>query len=259
MARKQIESVAAANEKHAETREKIQLRYGKNLYKCPRVSCRYFTDGFASQSEQKKHSDRHERPYRCEDEQCHGYQVGFALESQLTRHMTTTHPDSQLRNLLFPTDNEVAQSVERLRLEAVPPRPPTPVVIPEPESESEPEAPLIVQPKQYTREAKRLKTNEFSCVHCGKNFRKRWNWQSHLATHEGGEQLICDTCGKSCARPSDLTRHIRAKHSGVKAYICDGCGKRFTRKDILQSHHRSKKGRRCVVNIDTGEQSSSQT
>ena len=76
-----------------------------------------------------------------------------------------------------------------------------------------------------------------------------------MRTHEGGEQLTCPICGRSCARDSDLTRHMK-KHYSVKAFICEGvlrngqtwgCGKSFMRADILSNHHKSKKGKKCIA------------
>jgi hypothetical protein len=260
--RDQIEAVAVTPS--SEITKSIEERYGNDVYKCPRFSCRYFTDGFRSRDEQKKHWDRHERPFRCkDDEQCPGYQIGFATEPQLAKHMYTAHPDAQQRSHQFPTEAEVTQSMEAIVLEPeLPPEPmlievPEPMLIevPEPESESEPEVAAIVQPRAEHREAKRPKTKvSYSCTHCPRIFTKKWNWQSHLATHEGGEQLSCNTCGQKCARMSDLTRHMRVKHSGGKSFTCGGCHKSFNRRDILQSHLRSKKGQACFINLEATSQ-----
>jgi hypothetical protein len=231
----------------------FEVKYGYNVFKCPRFSCHYFTNGFPTLAEQKKHSDRHKRPYRCDDEPCHGYQVGFPEESQLNKHNATSHPTARLRNELFPTEEEVTASMQQLTVEV--PAQPTERVpvqeVSEPESESEPEPVAPVRPRLEVEQVKRARTKkEWICKYCDRTFGKKWNWQSHLATHEGGENLSCDICGQVCARSSDLNRHKRVQHSKTKQFKCDHCKKSFGRRDVLQNHHRSRQGQVCLAAIN---------
>jgi hypothetical protein len=228
-------------------------KYGYNIYKCPRFSCHYFTHGFATKAEQQKHSNRHKRPYRCDDEDCHGYKVGFAEENQLNKHNSSYHPDATSRSQVFPTDEEVAASMQQLTvepvIEAFEPVPVT--VVSEPSSESEQEEIVPVRPRLEVEQVKRARTKkEWTCQYCERTFGKKWNWQSHLATHEGGENLSCDRCGQICARSSDLNRHIRVQHSPAKLFKCSHCQKSFSRRDVLRNHHRSRQGQVCLEAIN---------
>jgi hypothetical protein len=262
------------------TADDLELKYGIHLFKCSRFSCKYFTYGFSTPEEREKHVGRHERPARCTDENCRGSKIGFATKAQLDRHLKENHPDVTERSHNFPTDEEIIESVRENLPE------------PEPEAEHEPECspsidtaqPLIVAEPAMdsalaeatpsstrSREmAKRRKTakQDYECVHCGKKFNKKFNWQSHLASHSGGDlRYPCLYCDKSCARHGDLVRHMKL-HNPDSAVTCGGllsngqqwgCGTSFARADILRSHHKSKKGRRCVAERDAEEQAGPST
>ncbi|CAN9258661.1 unnamed protein product [Alternaria alternata] len=98
--------------------EALRNMYGSNLFKCPRFSCRYFTDGFSTLEEREKHVARHERPARCTDEYCRGSQIGFATQAQLDRHLKENHPDTTERHHNFPTDEEILDSMREVSPES---------------------------------------------------------------------------------------------------------------------------------------------
>ena len=276
--RVQIESVVlngadrSTGEKIESLDDELERKYGTNLFKCPRFSCKYFTQGFASKEEREGHVQRHERPFRCTDIHCTGF-IGFAKEEQLTRHLKETHPDPTNQDS-FPTEDEITESQREYVPETAvefEETPPSIAEVPdadsdanaESESESESESDKATQPAQSSRPAKRTKTQtEFKCSHCDKTFTKRWNRDSHLKTHGVGEPLTCHICGTPCARQSDLTRHMK-KHYRVKAFSCGGvlrngqrwgCGQSFLRADILSNHHKSKKGKKCIAPREEEEQ-----
>ncbi|KAM3064843.1 hypothetical protein ACMFMF_011683 [Clarireedia jacksonii] len=245
----------------------LEQKYGTHLFKCPRFSCKYFTDGFASKEERGGHVQRHERPFRCTDIHCTGF-IGFAKEEQLTRHLKETHPDHTNQDS-FPTEDEITESQKEYVPETAVELEETPTAIAEvpdadadadanaeSESESELESEKVAQPAMASRPAKRTKTqSEFKCDHCDKTFTKRYNRDSHLRTHGVGEQFRCNICGKHVTRRSDLTRHMKL-HDKVKDFICGGvlrngeswgCKQSFLRADILSNHHKSKKGQKCIA------------
>lgn len=275
--RAQIESVVNNNssgligETNSSPEEDLDLKYGTNLFKCPRFSCKYFTDGFASSDERDGHIQRHERPFRCTDMHCTGF-IGFAKEDQLARHFKETHADISEQEQTFPTENEVAESQREYVPEAdVAPEDTQSALIEGPtidatadiEADVEPasvqEVNIIDQPAPNSRPAKRAKTQtEFKCSHCEKTFTKRYNRDSHLKTHGVGETFSCEICGMTFARQSDLTRHIK-KHTMDKPFKCGGvlssgqhwgCGQSFLRADILRNHHKSKRGKKCIEPVE---------
>ena len=277
--RTQLESLVS-NSADKSIDEDLELKYGTDLFKCPRFSCKYFTQGFTFKGERDRHVERHERPFRCTDRDCTGFIIGFATKAQLDRHLKETHSDSTDQDYSFPTEEEVNQSLIGYSPEtSAEPEETQPFVVqdpdsdpepelepglePEPESESETQADNAAQPAQSSRPTKRTKRlSEYECSHCGKKFTKRWNWQSHLRTHGPSQIFACHECGTTCAREGDLKRHMKL-HMGENAFMCGGvlengqawgCGQSFIRADILRNHHKSKKGKKCIAALNEEEQ-----
>jgi DNA-directed RNA polymerase subunit RPC12/RpoP len=223
----------------------ITQKYGKNLFKCNRFSCQYFYLGFESVDDRDKHVAKHLRPFRCTDKNCTGFTLGFTTEREHGKHMKNTHPTDDDLEEQFPTDLDVEQS---MHIEE-----PAPVLRPieEKVQEATNDSPLIQvdespEPEPvHMRVTKRQRLTEHKCDHCGKVFKKRYNWQSHLRIHGEGKRYKCNTCGKELLRLSDYNRHTKS-HTGESTVFCDGCGKSFTRMDVLRTHHKSSVGQACV-------------
>ena len=60
----------------------------------------------------------------------------------------------------------------------------------------------------------------------------------HVKSHLGKKDEVCDKCGLSFLKKSDLLKHMR-RHNGSKPYKCDECAKDFIRKDYLVKHMKS--------------------
>jgi len=289
--RRQLESFAR-NYSQERLAEDLEPKYGINLFKCSRFSCKYFTEGFSTPEEREKHIERHERPHRCTDEHCRGSKIGFPTKAQLDKHLRETHPEGLERQNTFPTDEEIEESVREnnttLFVEPIPePEPelePESWILepdPEPLLDIEPAPPPDLQPdtipsvpdpissSRHPRPPKppptkrpRIKVS-YTCEHCEKNFSKKFNWESHLATHGGpsSERHACAHCKRTFRRPSDMRRHEK-KHNPDSAVTCGGilpdgrrwgCGERFARLDVLRTHHNtSVQGRKCVAERDGG-------
>ena len=53
-----------------------------------------------------------------------------------------------------------------------------------------------------------VRTGEyFSCNHCGKTFRTKWNLSAHNRTHTGEKPYSCEICGKSFTQKAHLRSH----------------------------------------------------
>lgn len=263
---RQLLEMAFQNDADRGAADDLELKYGIHRFRCPRFSCKYFTEGFSTPEEREKHVERHERPARCTDEHCRGSKIGFATKAQLERHLKENHPDTTTERCYeFPTEEEISESV-RENLPEPEPQPehdlPQSLLAAEPAT-----APAFLEatpkPTQPREAFKRQKTKQdYECVHCGKKFNKKYNWQSHLASHSGGQQYSCPYCNKTCARSGDLSRHMRL-HDPSSSVTCGGilsngqrwgCGTSFARADILQTHYKSKRGRRCIAERDSEEQ-----
>ncbi|KAI8810744.1 hypothetical protein BJ742DRAFT_658436, partial [Cladochytrium replicatum] len=76
------------------------------------------------------------------------------------------------------------------------------------------------------------------CSHtgCGKTFTRRFNLQTHEATHNPNRARdhVCEMCAKRFTRSHDLTRHMTV-HAEEK-HECEGCGKGYSRSDALRRH-----------------------
>lgn len=53
-----------------ESKAALELYYGKKWFKCPRIYCRHFYDGFQSRENRDQHVRRHERAYTCTFDGC---------------------------------------------------------------------------------------------------------------------------------------------------------------------------------------------
>lgn len=64
----------------------------EKLYKCTRITCRYFTEGFKEAKARKRHIDIHSRPYQCDVADCLGAE-GFSNAKDLEKHTRAFHPE----------------------------------------------------------------------------------------------------------------------------------------------------------------------
>jgi DNA-directed RNA polymerase subunit RPC12/RpoP len=64
----------------------------KRRFKCTKITCRYFSQGFADIKAKKRHINIHDRPFQCEVSECLGAE-GFANEKDLKNHTRSFHPE----------------------------------------------------------------------------------------------------------------------------------------------------------------------
>lgn len=242
--------------------EVINERYGSNLFKCSRFSCRFFTTGFPSAAEREKHTSKHERPFRCSEEKCVRYTVGFASAAEREKHMRENHSTAAIQAEEFPTEQEVQRSIPnhssetgqnqdlQLNHDEASTGHRTMVEMEQPEAESESEPEML----QQVPRPKRPRQTEFKCPQCPRIYKKRYNLNSHLQTHAIERPHVCTYCSKQFTRLSDHTRHIKT-HTGVKDFVCHGtlengntwgCGRSFARAETLRKHHESRVGQACI-------------
>ncbi|KAI0022836.1 hypothetical protein F4780DRAFT_769516 [Xylariomycetidae sp. FL0641] len=210
--------------------KRLEEIYGSNIFKCPRLSCRYFDDGFPTDSQRDAHLEKHLRPYRCAITGCPTHHFRVATAAELKKHMENVH-GSYEDDVDFPQDSEISRSLRP----ATPPR-----SIPKPQAVT------------YNKPEKRPRITEFPCGYCSKVFNRKHNRDSHELTHNGKRDHKCPQCEASFVRVNDLVRHGSTHKE--KQFICGGefngkrwgCQKKFPRADNLRSHYKSSSGQSCV-------------
>ncbi|KAL0253341.1 hypothetical protein SLS55_010317 [Diplodia seriata] len=75
-------------------RYQLQEIHGSKLFKCPKLRCRYFSQGFVDAQERDNHVNEHERPYCCSYSGCVVALLGYPTEQQLQRHEAEAHHES---------------------------------------------------------------------------------------------------------------------------------------------------------------------
>jgi hypothetical protein len=198
-----------------EDARKLRRFYGDNHFKCPRINCYRYHNGFQSAKERNAHIDKHERPFLCYVQGCYMQVFGHATLDELREHLCKLHGINTFNEEDYPGFTE---------------------------------SPKAKTPKN----AAKVEAN-IRCPICAKGFTRNHNLRNHLRTHNGEKPFACTTCSESFTRKSDRDRHERTH--GEKTYQCHGtlengeswgCGQGFTRLDKLTNHFYSKRGRQCL-------------
>ena len=90
-----LEDVVSASVGNGVLERKLATFYGLNLYKCPRVSCRFFTDGFSTKSQRDHHLEKHKRGFNCTYPGCPYGTLGFKTQRELDKHIAGSHEEIQ--------------------------------------------------------------------------------------------------------------------------------------------------------------------
>ncbi|XP_035230532.1 gastrula zinc finger protein XlCGF28.1-like [Stegodyphus dumicola] len=80
-----------------------------------------------------------------------------------------------------------------------------------------------------------IKVIPFTCEHCGKNFNRRGNLNTHLRVHTGLRPFQCQLCGKTFSMKHHLNDHKRT-HTKERPFKCNYCMAAFATKSRLKSH-----------------------
>jgi hypothetical protein len=222
--RKILESYSDISNCDFNTRADLDLFYSRRWYKCSKVTCYYFHEGFPELNSRDYHVTRHEKPFRCRLEDCDmGHNLGFVTQRELDKHLSIYHPESGSRVNTFSRLKKNRQKREDS----------------DSQSPSKSKHPAI-----------------FQCHLCPKRFTRKQALSDHLHAHSGEKPLQCRHCEQRFVRDSDRKRH-EDRHRGEKKHICRGevngilgpktwgCGKEFLRADALASHFRSEAARAC--------------
>lgn len=75
---------------------------GPNNFKCPKLFCDWFYDGFLDEKRRNEHLDLHDRPFRCTFEGCLYSELGYGAEKDLKRHLQKFHRTDGNMHWTFP-------------------------------------------------------------------------------------------------------------------------------------------------------------
>ena len=67
--------------------------YDEYPFRCPKVLCFYFHEGFRSADVRNYHVNHHDLPFQCPVDHCSPHVAGFRSRSALSSHMVRYHPE----------------------------------------------------------------------------------------------------------------------------------------------------------------------
>ena len=97
------EDIFTHKDRHSEPDGCLEFLNRSRLFKCPKIWCEFFFDGFQDREHRDTHTKQHERPFRCSNEECLRAEMGYGTEKELKRHVKTSHPTGQSSEWNFPT------------------------------------------------------------------------------------------------------------------------------------------------------------
>lgn len=251
------------------TRSTIELYHGASIFKCPRMYCERFFDGFDTADLRDDHVAKHERAYHCPYLDCTHAKLGCTTADELEAHLKQYHES-------FVTKEDLSRSDAPMEPASLPaslpvsqpnsPRAASPATSQPAGSATNSPQPMssqiAVPPK-----AKRVRNpGPFPCQHCASVFKIASRLRSHMRTHTDEKPWVCSICHKAFSRQPDLNRHGKV-HLGDRKFVCRGnlknggqwgCGKKFTRADGLARHYKSDKGKLCMKPLADEEESQRQ-
>ncbi|EED22939.1 zinc finger protein, putative [Talaromyces stipitatus ATCC 10500] len=143
----------------------VSKKYGDCIFRCPKVLCFFFHEGFKTAQARDNHVNRHERPFHCTVENCTTEGLGLASESALRKHLRTFHPEQCDLSESFTRLTRRSTSQARWKCHFC--------------SKSFVRN-LILQDHLLTHEGKK----PWACSECGRPFTRKYDMTRHEKVHE---------------------------------------------------------------------------
>lgn len=186
----------------------LQHYYGNKPFKCPRLYCDWYLEGFGTSKERDDHVQKHLRSFYCEHHGCLHARIGCVTKKELDAHIAAYHSTG-----LGEDDFPPGASKQDLKRKA-------PATF---------ECNLC--PKKFTRNhnlRSHLRSHAddrpFACYFCGKPFIRKDDCKVHEQNH-GGKKFLCGGplkivnsewgCGKAFVRPIELQKHLESEEGQI--------------------------------------------
>lgn len=88
-------------------KERLQMLYGPNIFKCPETQCSFFYEGFPVASQRNAHEGKHRRAFVCTYPGCTSALIGFTTAAELNKHNVDYH-GAVMDKHSFPWNGNVA-------------------------------------------------------------------------------------------------------------------------------------------------------
>lgn len=93
--REMLEKITTESSYRPPENAELDLFYGEKRFKCPKVTCYYFHEGFKDARSRDRHINRHDRPFSCSFPDCSIVEFGFSSNKDLERHRRFFHPEME--------------------------------------------------------------------------------------------------------------------------------------------------------------------
>ncbi|KAH7090600.1 hypothetical protein FB567DRAFT_438198 [Paraphoma chrysanthemicola] len=187
----------------------FEVMYGSDMFKCPRVNCTRFYNGFRSRQLRDDHAPKHERAFFCSFPGCAMATLGCATLKELHKHEAEYHGtiDVDDEDAEYPEMPPQKVSFQCTQCDAVFTR--------------------NNNLKIHMRKHNAPNQKQFICSQCGKPFARQGDRTRHESTtHSGSRSHVCG--------------------GTLKNGSLWGCGQEFNRGDTLSRHWKSEKGKNCL-------------
>ena len=100
-----LEELTSSTNCSSNRQKDLESFYGDKRYKCPKLTCFYFHEGFKDAKCRDLHKNRHDRPFQCTFPNCTMVEFGFRSSKELEKHMKAYHPDENDEAVTFTVAN----------------------------------------------------------------------------------------------------------------------------------------------------------
>jgi hypothetical protein len=89
--RRVLEHMATSSARDGALRKRLLNLYGPRIYKCDRLDCMFFHEGFLNKQHRDQHVTNHQKPFLCAHSGCPFMTLGFVSAERLDQHISRYH------------------------------------------------------------------------------------------------------------------------------------------------------------------------